>query len=152
MTDTIFLTKEGLEKLKKEYQELINIKLPGIIERVSRAREMGDLTENSDYQSACEEQSFMEDRINELSQVLYLAKIKKSKTKNKVDIGSKVMLHDGKKHHEFMLVGEWEADPVYKKISSRSPLGKALFGKKIGDKIEVEAPVGKIIYEVLKIE
>ncbi len=151
---TILLTKEGLEELKKEYDELVATKRPALIARIKNAREQGDLSENSDYEAAREELSFTEGRIAELEQVLHDAKliIASKKAKGAVDMGSKVTLHVNGKKEEFMVVGEWEADPVEKKISHSSPLGKALMGKKIGEEIEVEAPVGKINYKVLSID
>ena len=92
-------------------------------------------------------------KVIELEDILRMAKlISKNHTKNMVDMGCKVVLHvDGKKE-EFTLVGEWEADPKEKKISHESPLGKALMGKKVGEKVEVEAPAGKVLYKILEIE
>ena len=147
------LTREGLEELKVEYTELTTVKRPGAVQRLSDARELGDLSENSEYAAAKQDLAFMDGRILELEEIIHGAKlISGNHTKSQVDLGCKVILHvDGKKE-EFMLVGEWEADPKEKKISHESPLGKALMGKKVGDKVEVEAPAGKIIYKILGIE
>lgn len=149
----VLLTKEGLQELKKEYSELKDVKRPVAVQRLSDARELGDLSENSEYAAAKQDLSFIDGRILELEEIIHGAKlISDNHTKNLVDVGCKVILHvDGKKE-EFMLVGEWEADPKEKKISHESPLGKALMGKKVGDKVEVEAPAGKIIYKILGIE
>lgn len=149
----MLLTREGLEELKHEYDELVKTKRPVAVKRLADARELGDLSENSEYAAAKQDLSFMDGRILELEEILRTAKlITNNHAKNMVDVGCKVTLHvDGKKE-EFMLVGEWEADPKEKKISHESPLGKALMGRKVGEKVEVEAPAGKILYKILSIE
>jgi len=153
MTKVIQMTKIGIEALSKELAELIKIKRPKLVERLVFARGEGDLSENSDYQSAREELEFMDGRIAEIEDVLKNASIVSVNRKSGgVGVGTKVTVKfDGEKN-VFEMVGEWEADPVNKKISPESPLGKALFGKKIGDKAEVEAPAGKVTYEILAIE
>ena len=149
----MMLTKEGLNELKAEHEELVNTKRPVAVTRLSDARSLGDLSENSEYAAAKQDLSFIDGRILELEEIIHGAKlISGNHTKSLVDVGCKVILHvDGKKE-EFMLVGEWEADPKEKKISHESPLGKALMGKKVGDRVEVEAPAGKILYKILGIE
>lgn len=148
----ILVTKQGLKELKDEFDELVNKKRPEVVERLALARGQGDLTENSEYTAARQDLAFIDGRIAELEQVLHEAKIITSHSKKKVDVGCKVTLHiDGKKE-VFTIVGEWEADPIQKKISHSSPLGKALLGKKVGEKAEVEAPAGKILYKILHIE
>ena len=152
----IYLTKEGLEELKKEHQELTKIKRPDVLERVSQARSMGDLSENAEYVAAREELSFIDGRIDELEELLNQAVlITETHTKGNnhvVKLGSRVSVNIKGKKEEFTVVGEWEADPASKKISHESPLGKALLGKKVGEKVEVEAPAGKILYKILHIE
>ncbi len=148
----ILLTKEGLEELKKEYELLVNKKRPELVDRLALARTQGDLAENSEYTSAKQDLAFIDGRIAELEQVLHEAKVVVRYSKKKVDIGCKVTLHLKGKKEIFTIVGEWEADPAQKKISHSSPLGKALIGKKVGDKVEVEAPVGKIVYKILSID
>lgn len=142
----IYLTKEGLEELKREYEELKKTKRPEILDRVSAARNMGDLSENAEYTVAREELSFIDGRIDELDELLKQAVLISNNHSSTIKLGStvKVNTNDGKE--VFTLVGEWEADPKEKKISHESPLGKALLGKKVGEKVEVEAPAGKIIY------
>ena len=147
------MTPEGLAELKREHEELVSEKRPIAVKRLADARELGDLSENSEYAAAKQDLSFMDGRILELEEILHSAKlIGNNHSKTSVDVGCKVTLHVGGKQEEFMLVGEWEADPMKKKISHESPLGKALMGKKIGEKVEVEAPVGKLIYKILGIE
>lgn len=149
----VLLTREGLEELKAEYKELTSVKRPGAVQRLSDARDLGDLTENSEYSAAKQDLTFIDRRILELEEIIHGAKlISGNHTKSQVDIGCKVVLHINGKRDEYMLVGEWEADPNEKKISHESPLGKALMGKKVGDRVEVEAPAGKIIYKILGIE
>ena len=147
------LTKQGYEDLKKELEELVHVKRPKIVERLSYARSQGDLSENSDYHHAKEELDFLDGRIAELESVLANAKIVASnRSKGKVGVGSKVRLKVNGQEHTFHVVGEWEADPKAKKISHTSPLGQALIGKKPGDKVKVEAPAGQITYEILEIK
>lgn len=149
----IYLTKEGLAELKKEYDELINIKRPDVLSRVSQARNMGDLTENAEYVASREELSFIDGRIDELEELLKDAVIiRDSRSSNHaVKLGSTVTLHAKGKKETFTVVGEWEADPKEKKISHESPLGKVLIGKKVGEKVEVEAPAGKLTYLIVRI-
>jgi len=150
----IYLTKEGLSELKKEYDDLTNTKRPAILSRVSQARNMGDLAENAEYAAAREELSFIDGRIDELEGLLKEAVIIRSNTRasrHLVKLGSTVTLHTKGKKEIFTVVGEWEADPKEKKISHESPLGKALIGKKVGEKVEVEAPAGEISYTIVSI-
>jgi len=145
-------TKSGFADLKLELKELIDVKRPAGIERVARARDFGDLSENSEYHAAREELSFLEGRINELEDLVKKAKVVEPKaSNNKIGVGSKVTVEIAGNEHIYELVGEWEADPVKKKISHTSPLGQALMGKGKGDDVEFEAPAGKVVYKVKKI-
>jgi transcription elongation factor GreA len=147
------MTKEGLVALRKELDELVEVKRPKLVERLANARAQGDLTENSDYSNAKEELEFLDGRIEELEEVLKTATIVSGNNKkNGVAVGTRVTLKTNGEKHIYEMVGEWEADPANKKISPESPLGKRLFGKKVGEKIEVEAPAGKVEYEILAIE
>lgn len=152
----IYLTKEGIKELQREYDELIKIKRPDLISRVSQARNMGDLSENAEYSASRDELSFVDGRIDELEEMLKQAlvinenTVKKS-SKKIVKLGSTVTLNTKGKKESFTLVGEWEADPTVKKISHESPLGKALLEKEIGERIEVDAPAGKILYTIVDI-
>jgi transcription elongation factor GreA len=151
----IFVTKQGLEELKKELEDLEKVKRPQVLERVSQARAMGDLSENSEYTAAREELSLIDGRSEELSDMLKRVEIiNEEKTSSKgstVKLGSRVTVTINGKKEIFELVGEWEADPQEKKISHESPLGKALIGKAVGEKIEVEAPAGKITYNIVEV-
>ena len=146
------ITKSGLEALKKELDELVNIKRPQVVDRLSNARLQGDLSENSDYHNAKDELEFLDGRISELEEVTKNAVVMDvNGDGSSVSLGTKVTLNTNGSQHVFHIVGEWEADPAEKKISHTSPLGKALLGKTKGDKIEVEAPAGKVVYEILEI-
>lgn len=146
------VTQVGLDKLQAELDDLVNTKRPQLVDRLSLARSMGDLSENSDYQSAKEELSFMDGRISELEELVKNSKVLKPASSDKVDFGHKVKVKLDAQQVEFQIVGESEADPAQKKISHSSPLGQALMGKKVGDKVEVEAPAGKIVYTIVAIE
>ena len=153
MIKKIQLTQNGLEALKNELNELITVKRPFLVDRLSNARAQGDLSENSDYQNAKEELGFLEGRIDELTDVIKNAKVvKDSGNSNMVGMGTKVTVRVNGVKNTFEIVGEWEADMLKKKISHTSPLGSALVGKKVGEKIEVDAPVGKLVYEVVDID
>ncbi|HVF69177.1 MAG TPA: transcription elongation factor GreA [Xanthomonadales bacterium] len=149
----VYLTQKGLDDHKKEYDDLVKTRRAEVVERLSLAREMGDLSENAEYTAAREELAFIDGRIDELEMLLKQAVIiegvgHKGKL---IDLGSKVTVKVKGKQEVFTLVGEWEADPTEKKISHESPLGKALMGKIVGDDIEVEAPVGKMVYTIVDI-
>lgn len=150
MNKQIQLTQKGLDALKLELEELMNVKRPLLVGRLSNARSQGDLSENSDYQNAKEELEFMDGRIDELQLVIKNAVIVNDSDGN--GLGSKVTVKVNGNTHTFEIVGEWEADPTKKKISHSSPLGSALVGRKVGEKVEVEAPAGKVTYEVVSIE
>jgi len=153
---TVQLTQSGFDELKAELAELKEIKLPHIVKRVAAARAHGDLSENAEYSNAKEEQSFTESRISEITDVLNIAKIvRKTTSHSKVGMGSTVTIYLEKKSAKkftYHIVGEFEADPLEGKISSESPIGKALLGKKKGDKAQVKAPAGAITYVIDKIK
>jgi transcription elongation factor GreA len=152
ITDDVVLTQDGYDDLVAELTDIKTNKLPTAIERVATARSFGDLSENSEYHAAREDLAFLEGRLSELEVLVSKAKvIKTKKGRSTVGLGSTVTVHIGKNKHIYQIVGEWEANPAEKKISEISPLGKALFGRKEGDEIEVEAPAGKIKYKVASV-
>lgn len=149
----IQITEQGLEALKFELTDLRDNKRPKVVDRLSNARSQGDLSENSDYHNAKDELEFLDGRISELEDVLQRAQVvKSSRSKSAVSLGTKVTLRFNGSEHVYEIVGEWEADPMKKKVSHSSPLGIALIGKKIGDKVDVDAPAGKISYEIVSLE
>lgn len=155
MGTAVKITKAGLETLKSELGELRDVKRPKLVERLANARSQGDLSENSDYQAAREELEFLDGRIDELEEVLKAAQVVSGGSKNGtsgVALGTKVTVKVNGRETVFDIVGEWEADPVNKKIAHDSPLGVALLGKKVGEVAIVAAPAGKLKYEILAIE
>lgn len=146
-----YLTSAGLKELKQELAVLVEEKRPQLIDRVTVARNHGDLSENSEYTAAREDLAFVEGRINELEELIAKAKVIKNSKSDKVTLGSKVTVKVNGDEHTYEVVGEWEADPMEKKISDTSPLGKSLLGKKQGEKVEVEAPAGTVKYHIEKI-
>jgi len=152
-SQTLHLTQQGLDELKKELEDLQNNKLPKAIERVKLAREQGDLSENSEYHAARDDHSFIQGRVDELSELIAKAKIVKNNgSTSKVGLGNKVTVTtDQGQNHTYHIVGKYEANPIEKKISDESPLGQALLGKKVGDNVEYQAPVGKVVYTIGKI-
>jgi transcription elongation factor GreA len=150
--EKLYITAEGLEKLKAELNDLINHRRPAAVEQIKRARELGDLSENSLYDQSRVEQSFVEGRIQELENVLERAQVIDANViKDTVSLGSNVLVHIDGDEETFAIVGEPEADPNNARISHTSPLGKALMGKKVNDEVAVEAPIGTITYRILKI-
>ena len=149
------LTQAGLEELQQELQELIDVKLPEAIDRVTKAREYGDLSENSEYHSARDDQQLVQTRIDQIQDIIANATVvTNTRSKTVVGLGSKVVIQkkgtQTKKTYE--IVGEFEAEPGDNKISSVSPLGKALKGKKKGDTAKVQAPAGEIEYKILDVK
>lgn len=152
LNDKIQFTAAGLSEIKAEVSDLKDKKLPLAIDRVARARDFGDLSENAEYHAAKEELAFIEGRIEELESIINKAFVaKEAKDNGMVDIGCRVTVELGGSEHTYDIVGEWEADPLKKKISHTSPLGQALVGKKKGESVEFEAPAGKVIYKIKKI-
>ena len=147
----IYLTEEGHAEIKKEFEELSKVRRPEVVQRLSEARDQGDLSENAEYHAAREELSFIDGRIDELEEILKQVVIIEDTKGGIIALGSKVTLKVNGKDEVFSVVGEWEADPRAKKISHESPLGKALLGKKVGESVDVEAPAGKITYTVTSV-
>jgi len=152
MEKDIFITKKGSERLAKELDELKK-KRRGVAARIKAAREFGDLSENSEYADAKDEQAFVEGRISEIEHILKNAKIIEDQKNNKtfVQVGDRVLVSLDSGEIEFQIVGSYEADPEQGLISNESPIGQALLGRKPGDAVEVNVPAGKIIYTIKKI-
>jgi transcription elongation factor GreA len=151
----IELTQDGYGELQTELEELKDAKLPQVIVRVATARDHGDLSENSEYHAAREEQQLVETRIDEIESILANSiVVQVTKSHVIVGVGSTVVLQKkGQKTKITMtVVGEFESEPGENKVSSSSPLGKSLIGKKKGDKVIVKAPAGEIEYTVLELK
>jgi transcription elongation factor GreA len=153
MSKKFLLTNEGLEKLNLELKELINKKRPDVIERIREAAAHGDLSENADYAQAREEQSFIEGRIQEIEDIIKNAEIISTNSHHtSVTIGSTVNVKAGDMEKKYTIVGSNEANPKEGKISNESLVGRALLGRKIGEKFKVTTPAGDMEYEIVAIE
>ena len=152
--DNFILTPEGRQKLEEELHYLENEKRAEVGERIKVAREFGDISENSEYDDAKNEQGMMEARIAEITHILSEATVVSApKRSNKVNIGSTVIVDMGGKERTFTIVGGVESDVASGKISNESPVGSALIGHKKGDHIETVGPTGRVIeMDILKIE
>ncbi len=148
----VYLTAPGLKTLQEEFEDLVNNRRHSIAARIQKAREYGDLSENAEYAEAKDEQSFIEGRILELEQILSNVEvIEQTSGSDFVQMGSTVTVHLNGKDDKFTIVGAQEANPREKLISHESPLGKALIGRKVGELISVDAPVGKLSYKVVSV-
>lgn len=150
----VYLTPEGREELREELDELVNVKRPALAERLRKAIAQGDLSENADYHTAKEEQSFLEGRIQEIEAILRNAEvIKETKRSDVVSLGSCVtVVEEGMQDPEtFRIVGVAEANPINGKVSHESPIGKALLGRQVQDVVTVEAPGGEIAFRITEI-
>jgi len=144
------ITQSGKKKLEQELAELKSGR-GAIADKIAEARDFGDLSENAEYDAAREEQGLLESRIAEIEDILSNASIIKSGTKTKVSLGSQVDLKNGSKNYSYTIVGPVEADPLAGKISNESPIGVALVGKKVGDKVTIDTPKGKVSYSIVHI-
>jgi len=152
--EKIPLTRAGFDKLDAELKHLKSIERPAIIKAISEAREHGDLSENAEYHSAKEKQSFIEGRIKELEGAISLAEvIDPSKLSGTIKFGATVTLADEDTDEEktYQIVGEYEADIENGKLNIKSPIARALIGKDVGDSVEVRTPGGDRGYEILSI-
>lgn len=148
-----YVTKEGLEELKNELDRLKKEDRVEIADRLKRAKEYGDLSENSEYIDAKDAQAKLETRIFELEEMIRNAVlIRKSKSKDSVNIGSTVEVQKNGKVVKYTIVGSEESNPAMNLISNESPLGRAFLTKKVGDAFEVQVPSGKIKYKILTID
>lgn len=151
------VTKEGLKKLKEELEYLKSVKRKEVAERIKEAISYGDLSENSEYEEAKNEQAFVEGRILELEDKVKHAKIISEHQKTKtVQIGSTVYLENtsksGGEQEIYTIVGSTESDPVAGKISNESPVGAAVLDKQKGDVVKVVVPAGKVEYKIVKVD
>lgn len=155
MVDQILLTKEGHEKIIQEHEELVSVKRAEVAERIKEAISYGDISENSEYDSAKNEQAELEERISKLENMLRRAKIidENEVPRDIVSVGVKVKVKNiaTKEDASYIIVGSTEADPFEGKISNESSVGAALIGKRVGDQVEVHVPDGVVNYKVLEI-
>ncbi len=148
----IQLTQEGLKKYEEELKELQTVKRPATVDRLQKARAMGDLKENSGYQAAREELGELDGKILEVEYILNNAEIVTTSTSDStVSLGKKIMVDMNGAKREISIVGEFESDPMNGRLSSTSPIGAALLGKKIGEIVQVTTPGGPVPYTILSI-
>ena len=155
MAQQLTLTKEGLEKLQNELEYLKTDRRKEIVESIRVALSFGDLSENSEYDEAKTQQAKVEGRIQELEEMLRNVKVISDDqiSTDTVNIGAKVLVFNSTKNLdiEYTIVGSTEADPIKHKISDQSPIGKALLGHKVGEKVTVETPAGEMALEIMSI-
>lgn len=151
MAKKISLTKRGRDKLVEELENLKKVKRPAVVERIKRARDYGDLSENAEYEDARNEQSFVEGRIQELEHIIKYAEVSEKSGGGKVALGSQVTVEIDKEKFTYEIVGSTEADPMSGKISSDSPIGSAILGKGIGEKILAQTPSGEIKLTIVSV-
>lgn len=152
MMNKQFVTPEGLEKLQAELQLLKTEKRRELANRIQEAKELGDLSENAEYQEAKNDQSFVEGRIVELEVMIKNAEIIQPTSSTVIQIGSRVSVNMGGKTQEFHIVGSNEANPSQGRISNESPLGQAFLGRQVGDITSVKTPRGPIEAKIVKFE
>ena len=150
----IFLTKEGLEEVQAELEDLKQNVRPEVISQIKEARAQGDLSENAEYHDARDRQGHVEARIKELEYIVDNATIIEEGKKDKVSIGSTVEIKyiDDDEIEEYSIVGSTEADPFENKISNESPIAIGIMGKKKGDKVTIESPNGNYDIEIVSIK
>lgn len=150
------MTEEGQQKLQNELEELKTVKRPKVIDRIKIARSYGDLSENSEYESAKDEQSMLETRISTVERMLQYAQIidNDDTDKDEISVGKKVTFKElpDEDPEEYTIVGAAEADPMSGKISNESPIAKGLLGHRVGEKVTLETPGGDMTVEVLKVD
>ena len=153
-TNEIYLTFDGLNEIKKEIEELKQVKRPKVIEALKEARALGDLSENAEYDAARSDQAELESKIKELEQMIEHAVVIESSNTSSVSIGCKVKIKyvEDDEIEEYTIVGSKEADPFENRISNESPIARAIMGSNIGDKVSVDSPSGKYTVEIIGIE
>jgi len=156
MEKEVLLSPEGLKKLEDELTTLKTVKRQEVAERIRKAREFGDISENSEYEDAKNEQAFIEGRILTLERMLRNARIIEldGEEPEEVAVGTAVTVEDLGEHETitYTIVGSTEADPFRDRISNESPVGRALLGGKPGQTVEVVAPAGTIRYRIVSIQ
>lgn len=151
MVDQQIISEEGYEKLQEELHQLCTTKRREIADRIEKAKELGDLSENAEYSDAKEAQAFNEGRISEITGLTKNLTVVKNHGKNEIGMGSKVTVETNGQTKEFTIVSFNEADPLSGKISNESPMGFSFLGKKSGEVITVNTPKGEIKYKIIKI-
>jgi len=144
------ITAEGKKELESELEEL-KARRGEVADKISEARDFGDLSENAEYDAAREEQGLLETRIAEIEDIVNNAEIIKPTKKSTIGLGSRVELKTGSKKVVYTIVGPVEADPLEGKVSNESPIGMALYGKKVDDKVTISTPKGDMSYTIVSV-
>lgn len=144
------ITNEGKKELEKELIALKS-RRGEVADKISNARDFGDLSENAEYDAAREEQGLLETRIAEIEEIINNADVIKTTRKQTIDLGSRVELKIGGKSTSYTIVGPVEANPLEGRISNESPIGMALYGKKVGDSAIINTPKGDVTYKIAQI-
>ena len=157
MDKHVYLTKEGLEKLQQDLENMKTVRRKEVAERLKQAIGFGDLSENSEYDDAKNEQAFIEGEIQRMEEMLINVVVIEDGAKvddGTVTIGSKVVIRfvGDDEEEEYKIVGIVEADPMNNRISNESPVGKAIIGHKAGDIVDIEVPTGIVQYEIVKVD
>ncbi|MFW6074102.1 MAG: transcription elongation factor GreA [Chloroflexota bacterium] len=152
MSNKVPVTEEGLQNLRKELDELVNVRRPEVVKAIALAREEGDLRENAGYDAARHDQMMIERRIRELEDKLRHAEVIDSSSNGSVQLGSKVSIEIDGETETYTIVGAVEAKPAQGKISNESPIGSALLGSKVGDDVEITTPATTFTARVISID
>ena len=149
----VLLTKEGLQALEEELEQLVNVRRADVAERIRQARDFGDIAENAEYTEAKNEQSLVEGRIQTLEAMVRNAVLieEESRERGVVAVGAQVNVSSEEGEERYSIVGAAEADPLNGRISNESPLGRALLGHKAGDEVEWTSPIGTSRVKILSV-
>lgn len=143
-------TKQGFDNLNKNLKDKVS-KRPEAVKSLTRGREMGDLSENGLYKAAKSELADLDRTIRNLKNLIKYAKIASPTNNNQVQLGHRVLVKTNEEKKEYLIVGEYEADPKQNKISIKSPIGHNLMGRKVGDEVRIRTPRGEVILNILSI-
>ena len=147
-----YISRDGLEKLRAELEEMVNVRRAEVANRIAEAKEHGDISENAEYEDAKNEQAFIEGRIQTLSSLIKNAMIiDEEHSTTHVQVGATVELDGARGRERYTIVGSTEASPAEGRISNESPVGRALLGKRKGDKVTVSVPAGDLVYTIVAI-
>jgi transcription elongation factor GreA len=150
----VLLTKDGLHKLEEEHAQLVGVRRVEVADRIRHARDFGDISENSEYTEAKNEQSLVEGRIMTLEAMIRNAVLieENGRQKGVVDVGSKITVQTDEGEETYSMVGPAEADPIAGRISNESPLGRAMLGHKAGDEVQWHSPMGTSRVKILSVK